>query len=310
LRSAGLGLVLALALWAAGVPFSCPEAFALQPPDSAPSKSAAFSPEELEPLLSSLEAIGFDRQTIDRVFYDERLRKIDRIVTINAINPDSASSYEQFTSPYAIHLARRFRRRHGAELRQVEREYGVPEEIIVAILLVETQFGRAKLPFRVLEVFTTLAVEGDPRAVERHYDRIRQRNPEIGKEWLASRLMDKAQFAFAELVAVLEMFRENVQHLYEVRGSYAGAIGIPQFLPSSYLEWAVDGDGDGSIDLDNLSDAMPSVANYLRSHGWTEQAPFRDQWRAVWEYNHSGHYVRTIFEIALRLSTPRKPRHR
>jgi membrane-bound lytic murein transglycosylase B len=91
-----------------------------------------------------------------------------------------------------------------------------------------------------------------------------------------------------------------------VRGSYAGAIGMPQFLPSSYLRWAVDGDEDGRIDLNNLNDALPSIANYLTAHGWSADAQFRDRWRAVWEYNHSPNYVRTIFEIAFRLSTPHK----
>jgi membrane-bound lytic murein transglycosylase B len=122
--------------------------------------------------------------------------------------------------------------------------------------------------------------------------------------------MKKADFAFTELVAVLSMYRENLDRLYYLRGSYAGAMGIPQFLPSSYLSWAVDGNGDERVDLDNLSDAMASVGNYLRSHGWTPEASLREKWRAVWEYNHSDNYVRTMFEIAFRLSTPRKRKRR
>jgi membrane-bound lytic murein transglycosylase B len=116
--------------------------------------------------------------------------------------------------------------------------------------------------------------------------------------------MEKAQFGYAELVAALSLFRDNLQHLYEVRGSYAGAIGMPQFLPSSYLRWAVDGNGDGRADLNDLDDALPSIANYLRDHGWSADAPFRDRWQAVWEYNHSTNYVRAIFEVAFRLGTP------
>lgn len=271
--------------------------------------AATFSVDELEPLLRALEQLGFERRAITNVFYDRRLRKIDRVVAINAINPDTAEMYRQYTSPYALHLARKFQRRHRQILSQIEGKYGVPQQFIVAILLVESQFGRAHLPYRVLEVFTTLAVEGHPQAVERHYHRLKVRHPAIEKEWLAARLLEKADFAFRELVAALFMFRENLQYLYDVRGSYAGAIGIPQFLPSSYLRWAVDGDGDGRIDLDQLSDALPSVANFLRYHGWSPEAHFRRKWRAVWEYNHSDHYVRTIFEIAFRLSAPSGRKH-
>jgi membrane-bound lytic murein transglycosylase B len=263
-----------------------------------------FTSEELEPLLRALEQLGFQRDAIADVFYDVRLRKLDRVVSINAVNPDSEDIYEQFTSPYALHLARRFQRKHWRQLQAVEQRYGVAREYLVAILLVETQFGRAKLPYRVLEVFTTLAVEGHPEAVERYYERIKARNPDVEKDWLASRLVVKAQFAFQELAAALSMFRDNLQHLYEVRGSYAGAIGMPQFLPSSYLRWAVDGDEDGKIDLNNLDDVLPSIANYLYAHGWSPDADFRQRWRAVWEYNHSTHYTRTIFEIAFRLQTP------
>ena len=271
--------------------------------------SDRFTSEELEPLLRALEQLGFQRDAIDDVFYDSRLRKLDRVVSINAVNPDSEDIYAQFTSPYAIHLARRFQRRHWRQLQAVEQRYGIEREYLVAILLVETQFGRAKLPYRVLEVFTTLAVEGHPDAVERYYERIKANNPEVEKDWLASRLVNKAQFAFQELVAALSMFRDNLQHLYEVRGSYAGAIGMPQFLPSSYLRWAVDGDADGKVDLNNLDDVLPSIANYLYAHGWSADADFQHRWRAVWEYNHSTNYTRTIFEIAFRLqSPPRKKR--
>ncbi len=265
-----------------------------------------FTSAELEPLIISLEQSGFDRGRIEKVFYDRRLRKMDRVIAFNAMNPDSERLYAQFTAPYAIHIARKFRRRHFKQLKEIERIYGVPNEIITAILLVETRFGGVKLPYRVLEVFTTLVVETHPEAVERHYRLLKARHPEIEKEWLAGRLMKKAEFAFTELVAVLSMYRENLDRLYQLRGSYAGAMGIPQFLPSSYLSWAVDGNGDERVDLDNLSDAMASVGNYLRFHGWTPEASLRKKWRAVWEYNHSENYVRTMFEIAFRLSTPRK----
>ena len=269
-----------------------------------------FTSAELEPLIDHLERFGFDRGRIEKVFYDQRLRKMDRVIAFNAMNPDSERIYSQFTTSYAIHIARKFRRRHFTELKEIERVYGVPNEIVTAILLVETRFGGVKLPYRVLEVFTTLAVEAHPEAVERHFQLLKVRHPEIEKEWLAGRLMKKADFALTELVAVLSMYQENPDRLYHLRGSYAGAMGIPQFLPSSYLSWAVDGNGDERVDLDNLSDAMASVGNYLRSHGWTPEASLREKWRAVWEYNHSDNYVRTMFEIAFRLSTPRKRKRR
>lgn len=260
-----------------------------------------FTMQELEPLLKSLERDGFARVHTVPVFYDRRLRKLDRVVAYNAVQRETRRNYDDFTNPYAKRLARRFMNRHWRMLHRIERKYGVPKQIITAILLVETQFGRARLPYRVLEVLTTLAVESTPESVGRHFSRLKRRKHKIDREWLAARLMEKAEFAYRELVAVLSMFKENLAALYHVRGSYAGAIGIPQFLPSSYLRWAVDGNGDGRVNLNNLTDAMHSVANFLRQHGWRSGAHFRDNWKAVWEYNNSDDYVRAIHEIAFRL---------
>lgn len=304
-RKIGVGwfcLMLAMALcWAA----AAEPAKAKRPQKK---QLARFTPEELEPLLKSLERDGFDRASTMPVFYDRRLRKLEQVVGFNAVQRETRRNYDGFTTPYAKHIARKFMNRHWRKLHRIERKYGVPKQIITAILLVETQFGRARLPYRVIEVFTTLAVETGPESVGRHYSRLKKRKPDIDKEWLASRMMEKAEFAYRELVAVLSMFKENLAALYHVRGSYAGAIGIPQFLPSSYLRWAVDGNGDGEVNLNNLTDAMHSVANFLRQHGWRNGAHFRSNWKAVWEYNHSDDYVRAIHEIAFRLYW--QPKHR
>lgn len=295
---AGVEAVLATLFLAALLTLGAPPAQAHEP------KRSAFTALELDPLVDALAEDGFDRQRVSDVLNDPRLRKLDGVVAINAMNPDSEALYAGFTTPWAVRPAHRFYRKHQAELRALERQYGVPGEFIVAILRVESHLGRDKDRYRVLEVYTTMAVENHSEAVDRHYAQLKPLHPEIEKEWLSARLMKKAAFAYKELTAVFSMFGEDLARLYEVRGSYAGAIGIPQFLPSSYLQWGVDGNGDGQVDPNNLSDAMHSVANYLRAHGWTPEAPFEDKWRAVWEYNHSEHYVRAIFDIALRLRIP------
>jgi membrane-bound lytic murein transglycosylase B len=266
-----------------------------------------FTAEELEPLLGSLQAEGFSRPDLNRIFHDKRLQKIDRVVTFNVFNPDSSGIYAQFRSAFAIKLAKGFRKRYLEELKQIEAKFGVMKEVIVAILLVETQFGTAALRYRPLEVFTTLIVDAAPGAVDRHFDRLKPAYPKLEREFLEARLHKKAQWAYAELVALLTMHDlQRVDDLYSIRGSYAGAFGMPQFLPSSYLSWAVDGNKDRRIDLDNPSDAIASIANFLKVHGWKRHGPQEDNLRAVWEYNHSQHYVNTIMAVA-RLTVPRKP---
>jgi len=276
-----------------------------------PAPRAPFTSQELQPLLKTLEQEGHPRAYLERVFSDARLRRVERVVGLNAIIEENDERYKQYLSPFALRLARRFRKRHLGGLWSVERGYGVPPEIVVAVLLVETQFGHARLPFRILDVFTTLAVEAGPAGVERHYAQLKADHPELERAYLEERLARKGDWALQELSALLAISAAHGRDVFEIRGSYAGAFGIPQFLPTSYQQWAVDGNGDSRVDLDNLADAMASIANYLRAHGWTEHAGLEEKMRAVWEYNNSEHYVDAIFAISRKLALPsRKVRPR
>lgn len=137
-------------------------------------------------------------------------------------------------------------KRHSKTLARAELQYGVPAEIIVAIIGVETVYGRNVGNFRVIDALTTLAFD---------YPR-------------------RADFFREELENYLLFAREEGIDIFALKGSYAGAIGIPQFMPSSWRQWAVDFDGDGKIDLrNNFADAIGSVGNFLKGHGWVAGAP-------------------------------------
>ena len=126
-------------------------------------------------------------------------------------------------------------------LQRAEETYGVPQEIIVAVIGVETIYGRNMGRYRTLDALTTLAFD---------YPR-------------------RAAFFRDELENYLLLAREQQFDLLDVKSSYAGAMGIPQFMPSSYRNYAVDFNGNASIDLRNEpADAIGSVGNYLKGYGW------------------------------------------
>jgi membrane-bound lytic murein transglycosylase B len=134
-----------------------------------------------------------------------------------------------------------FWRRNESALRRAAGEHGVPEEIIVAIIGVETLYGRQTGSWRVIDALSTLAFDYPPRA----------------------------EFFRGELEQYLLFARERDIDVFSVKGSYAGAIGIPQFMPGSYRRFAVDFDGDGAADLRaSETDAIGSVGNFLARHGW------------------------------------------
>ena len=147
----------------------------------------------------------------------------------------------RFISEARIAEGAEFWRRHAAALERAAREHGVPEEIIVAIIGVETVYGRQMGSWRVIDALATLAFDFPPRA----------------------------EFFRGELEQYLLFAREAGVDVFSVRGSYAGAIGIPQFMPGSYRRFAIDFDGDGATDLrGSPTDAIGSVANFLVKHGW------------------------------------------
>ena len=89
----------------------------------------------------------------------------------------------------------------------------------------------------------------------------------------------------------------------EIPGSFAGAMGLPQFMPTSILAYGKDGNNDGTIDLQTHPDAMASIANYLKKHGWRPGISRKKAEKVIYHYNHSDYYVKAVLKIAKRLET-------
>jgi len=156
----------------------------------------------------------------------------------------------RFVEPQRIAAGAAFWRANQATIERAEERFRVPGEMIVGIIGVETYYGRVTGNFRVLDALATLAFDFPP-----------------GRK-------DRSGFFRAELEQLLVWCRREGRDPASVRGSYAGAAGLPQFMPSSINQYAVDFDGDGHIDLTNsAADAIGSVANYLAAFGWQDGMP-------------------------------------
>ncbi len=195
-----------------------------------------------------VERNGFGEDDLLRMFGEARYS--DTVVRL--ISPPSAAfkrswaAYRgRFLDPIRIREGQRFWRDHDETVRRASEQYGVPEEIIVSIIGVETIYGRITGDFRVVDALTTLAFD---------YPR-------------------RADYFRSELEQYLLLAREGNFDPLSVRGSFAGAIGIPQFMPGSIRRFATDFDGDGTIDLRRPTDAVGSVARFLAEHGWRRGEP-------------------------------------
>jgi membrane-bound lytic murein transglycosylase B len=198
---------------------------------------------------------GFDRSTLQTLF--SKARYMDSAIKL--IKPAPAGKAKnwqayraRFVEPRRIAAGVDFWSEHELALQRAETQYGVPAEIIVAILGVETVYGRNTGNFRVIDTLTTLAFD---------YPQTANRDARMA-------------FFRGELESTLLFARESHIDPFSLLGSYAGAIGWPQFMPSSIREYAVDFDGNGKIDLRaSPVDAIGSVANFLRIHGWKRGEP-------------------------------------
>ena len=159
----------------------------------------------------------------------------------------------RFIDPIRIAAGVKFWQANAATLARAESQYGVPIDIIVGIIGVETIYGRDTGSFRVMDSLVTLAFDfpaSHPRAKER------------------------AEFFKGEVEQFLTLQSRRSADPFEPRGSFAGAMGMPQFMPSSWVKYAVDFDGDGLIDLHNsTADVIGSVANYFKAFNWQPGMP-------------------------------------
>jgi len=196
---------------------------------------------------------GFSERALERQFARVRLRP--EIIQAMERPKEALPWYEYrklFVNDGRAEQGVAFWRRHASLLKRAQKEYGVPPEIVVAILGVETQYGRNRGQWPVLDALTTLMLRYPPRA----------------------------PFFRQELEQYLLLAREQKLDPLGVKGSYAGAMGMPQFIPSSWRRYAVDFDGDRKRDLlGSEADIIGSVANFLHAHGWRVDAPVADEAR-------------------------------
>lgn len=186
---------------------------------------------------------GFEREELERLF--AAAERQDSILEAIARPAEKTKPWHEYRQIFVTDKRTRqgvaFMREHAETLSRAQTETGVPAHIIAAILGVETYYGRITGGYSVVNALATLAFDYPPRS----------------------------DFFTRELRHFLILTREQGLDPLSLKGSYAGAMGYGQFMPSSYRSYAVDFDGDGSVDIwDNPVDAIGSVANYLKRHGW------------------------------------------
>jgi membrane-bound lytic murein transglycosylase B len=265
-----------------------------------------------KPLVERLAADGFNRQTLEALFDRPEVRfepdamadKIQALLRSRSESPDDIARLkttvrQDYLSNRVIARAHAYILENRAVLEEVHTLYGVPKEIIVSILLIETHLGQNTGNRRVFNRLASMALCTDLETVRLHMNGSLL-TPE-NWEFARRRCREKGDWAYNELRALLHLADLDALDPLEIRGSIYGAIGLCQFMPSNVFSYGVDADQDGRINLFAKTDALHSIANYLRGHGWRPGMDRDGKHQVIFGYNHSTVYANTVLAVAEKL---------
>ena len=231
-------------------------------------------------LVKKLAEKGVSKSEVEKIFLDERVALYPELLQKIAKKPGGkrfsyfSLEFGMFT-PRSIWRGRNILEKNSEIFGEVEKIFSVDKEALASIFRIETNLGENLGKHRVFNSLLTFAAIKNRRS-----------------DW-----------AEKELISFILLCRRNQSDPLDVKGSWAGAFGLCQFMPSSFLSFAVDGNGDGKVDLFVVHDAMASAANYLKKHGW--QASNQDrQFKAVYAYNHSEEYTKAVLAYAKTIKKP------
>ena len=255
-------------------------------------------PAVFQKLARKLIADGFDKSEINGLFSNENVRFDNRIMPRKITHNESKLHYDIFLQQERIDRAKHYLQSNKQLLNSIEKEYGIPKEVKVAILLVETDLGRYLGSGLAFNTLSSMAVADDFELLAPFLPPEYKNMPARERAKIEKRMKSKSQWAYSELKSLIIYSNLNNIDMFSIRGSIFGAIGLCQFMPSNALKFGVDYDKDGRVDLFSRADALASMANYLRYYGWKRDLAHGRQMKVIMHYNHSTPYARTVIEVA------------
>jgi membrane-bound lytic murein transglycosylase B len=230
--------------------------------------------------------------------YNEEER--NKIVQLNVLGFLGHADYSGHYSKLALKKCIKFIKKHKTTLKRAENLYGVPSEAIASLLWVETKHGATLGTYSIPGVFFSLIQSDHPLVMQNTIESLRNRIETPTEEVIQKtikRSKDKATWALQELKSLEEIYKIQEKKFQLIRGSYAGAFGLPQFIPSSYVQWAKPKNRLKVPNLFDPNDAIVSVAYYLKQNGW-QQDSLENQRAALFHYNRAQGYVDVILRLA------------
>jgi membrane-bound lytic murein transglycosylase B len=249
---------------------------------------------------------GMDKSQVHSMINDSRISTQPDIVILNLFYSTPRGTEKQpeimGIDPKSIKKGKIFIKENKESLSSLEKRFGTSPQIITAILVVESKLGNYPMRYNVVTAYANLASLLDPDYLGQIQKKYAGEYPLLNDEDTIKRAQSKAQWALDELYHLVRIANELKMDPLSIMGSFAGAIGPAQFIPSTFRTYGVDGDEDGICNPFNMADAKASIGHYLKSSGWSEDASLETKRNVIWQYNHSQVYVNTIMLLYDELS--------
>lgn len=262
---------------------------------------AADAPGPFDELEKRLIADGFDSARIQTIFASPDVSFEEGGVSAYFIHNESKLNYKQFTRIWNIASAKKYMKEHQEALAFAEKTFEVDKEVITAIILVETKLGTYLGNRSVINTLATLSAMTDEKPRQAIWDNLPDDDRRMSRKKFEKKADRKSSWAYRELKAFLSYTEREGMNPTTIKGSYAGAMGISQFMPSNIAPYGKDGNADGQVDLFVHADAISSIASYLKHYGWKPGISREQAFKVVYHYNHSKYYVNTILDVADKL---------
>ena len=240
---------------------------------------------------------GFSQEHIASLYHHEKTLFNAKGVSLFFMHQEATLNYDQFSAEKNIHKAKQYMDTHRDALEQAEKETGVDRQIITAIILVETKFGKYLGRQNIFSILSTMAALDDPAVLEALWNKIPSKK-RLERTAYEKKAKQKSKWAYGELKAFIKYTQREKIAPHEIKGSYAGALGIAQFMPTSILAYAQDGNKDNRIDLFDHADAIASIGNYLKEFGWHPGINKKEAYKIVLNYNRSSYYANAVLKVA------------
>lgn len=247
-------------------------------------------------LINRLEKDGISPAQVQAVYLSREMPEFRQVLF--KLNPqESFHIYQGHTAPARIERASNFIKTYEQTFKKAQRETGVDYHLVAAIISVESDCGLNFGRQLVVNRLSRLANIGAEQNLDYVFAKLRAKDPSVTRTQVAERALVLEQIFYPQVLALFQLAKEQKVPLLGLRGSTAGGIGYPQFLPIPWKSFGKDGNHDGIVSLFQPEDAILSCAQYLKKYGWKPEASEEEQLEVLKSYNNSRAYGQAVLKV-------------